>query len=55
MELHHLAIVTPDWLPLAMAIGLLVLLGLLYLGMRHSINRIRFSEPAEPGDEQPTH
>jgi hypothetical protein len=52
MELHHLAVVTPDWLPLAMAIGLLVLLGLLYLGMRHSINRIRFSDPAEP-EEKP--
>lgn len=31
----------PSWFPLVLAVGLLVILGLLYLAMRHSISRIR--------------
>ena len=38
---------TPDWLPLAMAGGLLVLLGLLYWSLRHNLNRIECEEEPE--------
>ena len=43
----QLTLVTPDWLPLAMAGGLLVLLGLLYWSLRHNLNRIEFEEEPE--------
>lgn len=48
MVLFDLAIVTPDWLPLAMVIGLLVLLGFLYWSMRRHLNRIDFDEHKAP-------
>ena len=47
----QLTLVTPDWLPLAMAGGLLVLLGLLYWSMRRNIRRIDFDE--EPAPDPP--
>ena len=58
----QLTLVTPSWLPLAMAGGLLVLLGLLYWSMRRNLNRIDFDEepespasPGSPADGAPTH
>jgi len=51
MELLDLTVVTPSWLPLAMAIALLVLLGFLYWSMRRNIRRIDFDE--EPRAESP--
>ena len=48
MVLFDLAVVTPDWLPLAMAIGLWVVLGLLYLSMRRHLKRINFDERDVP-------
>ena len=39
---------TGTWLPLAMAIGLLVVLGLLYLSMRRHLKRINFDERDVP-------
>ena len=45
----QLTLATPPWLPLVMAVGLLVLLGLLYWSMRRNLNRIDFDEdPASP-------
>lgn len=45
----QLTLATPSWLPLAMAVGLLLLLGFLYWSMRRNLNRIDFDEePAAP-------
>lgn len=38
--------VTPSWLPLAMAGGLLVVLGLLYLSLRHHLRKIDLPDEA---------
>lgn len=47
-----LNLVTPPWLPLAMVVVLLVLLGFLYWSMRRNIGRIDFEEP--PAPQSPT-
>lgn len=39
-------LVTPSWLPLAMAVGLLIVLALLYLSLRHHLRKITI-----PGDD----
>lgn len=39
-------IVTPSWLPLAMAGGLLIVLALLYLSLRHHLRRINVDSDA---------
>ena len=44
----QLTLVTPDWLPLALAGGLLVLLGLLYWSLRHTLDRIAVEREREP-------
>jgi hypothetical protein len=41
-------LVTPPWLPLALAGLLLVVLGLLYWSMRRNIRRIDFDEEPTP-------
>ncbi len=51
MELLDLTVATPSWLPLAMAILLLGLLGFLYWSMRRNIRRISFRD--EPPAESP--
>ena len=49
-----LVLETPSWLPLAMAGGLLALLGLLFLNMRRNLNRIDFDEePESPASPTP--
>ena len=40
-------IVTPSWLPLAMAGGLLIVLGLLYVSLRGHLRKINI-----PGDDE---
>lgn len=39
--------VTPSWFPLAMAGGLLVVLGLLYMSLRHHLRRIDLPDAVE--------
>lgn len=45
-------IVTPSWLPLVMAVGLLVVLGLLYVSLRGHLRKINIPDedasPASP-------
>lgn len=47
-DMIDLVLETPSWLPLAMAGGLLALLGFLYLNMRRNLNRIDFDDGAAP-------
>jgi hypothetical protein len=47
MELLDLTIATPPWLPLAMAVVLLGVLGFLYWSMRRNIRRIDFEDKPE--------
>lgn len=48
----QLTLQTPSWLPLAMAVGLLVLLGFLYWSMHRNLNRIDFDEESKPESPQ---
>jgi len=41
---------TPPWLPLAMVIVLLALLGGLYWSMSAHLKKIRVTDPPEPGE-----
>ncbi len=41
--------VTPDWLPLALVVVLLVVIGLLYLSMRRNIARIDVPRAGDEG------
>lgn len=56
MELLDLgsATVTPPWLPLAMVIVLLVLIGFLYWSLRRNLNRIDFDEEAPASPSSPS-
>lgn len=48
---------TPDWVPLAIVVALLLVIGLLYLSMRRNINRIDVppaSPTPDPKDDTPT-
>lgn len=47
---------TPDWLPLAIVVALLLVIGLLYLSMRRNLNRIDVPPAAptpDPKDDTP--